>query len=376
MSDFYVPRADLAQSILSRTNPDPIFGDQSGLFLAAPRRTGKSTFLRRDLVPLLNENGMTTIYVDLWADRDADPAQLIADAIATELEALAGRLGKAAKLLPKSIAVGGVKVELPSAQGGRTATLTDALIAIGDRTGKHVALIVDEAQHALDSDAGLDAIFALKAARDAMNQRADGVRLILIFTGSHRDKLAGFVAGHKDPFYGAEVSDFPKLGRSYTDAVVAAFNSRLAADNQLDPDDVETAFALVGHQPEILKRLLRDTALGETGSGGLRRTITERAGALRALRWEQLRSDYGALTRTQRAVLAILAADGARFTPFAEATLKRMSEVAGRKLETQDVQKALNALRDKSLVWRPARGSYALEDQDMRDWFLADRGEA
>lgn len=47
----FVPRPEMATKIADILVPDPIFGSLSGLFLAAPRRTGKSTFLRRDLAP-------------------------------------------------------------------------------------------------------------------------------------------------------------------------------------------------------------------------------------------------------------------------------------------------------------------------------------
>ncbi|MBV0910797.1 AAA family ATPase [Anianabacter salinae] len=373
MSDFYVPRRDLAQAIIDRIRPDPILGNHSGLFLAAPRRTGKSTFLRRDLMPLLEEAGNVTIYVDLWADRDADPGRLIADAIAAKLDSLSSRIAKAARALtPKSVTVGGVEVVLDSASGGRTATLGQALSMIGERTGRDVALVIDEAQHALSSTAGLDAIFALKAARDEMNQRSTGQRLSLVFTGSHRDKLAGFVRSHRDPFYGAEVTDFPKLGRPYLQALVGALNERLARDNQLDLDDVEQAFALLGHQPELLQRVLKDHAMGEQGSHGLHRTVRDRADDLRQLRWDQHRSDYGTLSDLQKVVLSLLCDEGPAFAPFAEATLARMSTRADRAVSAPDVQKALNALRDKSIVWSPGRGLYALEDQDMREWLLTD----
>jgi len=53
----------------------------SGLFLAAPRRTGKSTFLREDLRPVLEQRGAVVIYADLWADRGADPGDVIVAAI-------------------------------------------------------------------------------------------------------------------------------------------------------------------------------------------------------------------------------------------------------------------------------------------------------
>jgi Mn-dependent DtxR family transcriptional regulator len=34
------------------------------------------------------------------------------------------------------------------------------------------------------------------------------------------------------------------------------------------------------------------------------------------------------------------------------------------------VQKALDALRTKEVVWRASRGEYALEDQGMSDWLV------
>jgi hypothetical protein len=148
-------------------------------------------------------------------------------------------------------------------------------------------------------------------------------------------------------------------------------NPRLAPDNQLDPDDVMRAFALLGHRPEKLLDVVRDLALGEAGSAGLRKTVAERADQLRARIWQQHQSDYGQLSDLQRVVLRRLIEDGPAFAPFAGPTLSRMQADLGTAIGTSEVQKALDDLRDKSIVWRPERGIYALEDQDMRDWLLA-----
>jgi hypothetical protein len=375
--DFFAPRSELADRIAAQLSPDPLFGAQAGLFLAAPRRTGKSTFLRRDLIPLLESQGRFPVYVDLWSDRARDPGELVADALAKAIERLATTVERLWSLLPFSrISVGGLTADLPRAEARRSATLTEALIEIGARAGRDVVFIIDEAQHALSTPGGTDAMFALKAARDAMNQRATGPRLFLLFTGSHRDKLAALVLTHRQPFYGARVQDFPKLGRSFVEAYVAAVNPRLAADNQLDPDDVMRAFELLGHRPEKLGEVVQAHALGEAGSAGLRTTVADRADLLRARVWQQHQSDYGALSPLQRAVLRRLIEDGPSFAPFAEVTLARLGVDLGASVGTSEVQKALDDLREKSLVWRPARGIYALEDQDMRDWLLADSGAA
>ncbi|MBM7069500.1 ATP-binding protein [Actibacterium sp. 188UL27-1] len=372
MDIFYAPRDALAQTMADRLSPDPIMGTPAGLFLAAPRRTGKSSFLRGDLMPHLRDRGLYPIYVDLWADPQADPGELIANVLAQELDALGDRRTRLLGALPfKTLTVAGFRIDLKQADGARSATLADALAEIGKRAAADVVFIVDEAQHALSSPTGMHAMFALKAARDAMNQTPDSTRLYLVFTGSHRDKLAGLTLTSKAPFFGAQVADFPRLDRSYVDALVDHINPKLADDNKLDRDDVEAAFKLLGYRPEKLTQVIRDHALGTAGSAGLRQTIRDRADALRALVWQQHESDFGRLTDVQRAVLRVLIDRGSDFAPFTPVTYAAVKRMTDHDVGQSQIQNALDDLRDKSLIWRPSRGVYALEDQDLREWLLA-----
>ena len=67
-------RTALAQDIASKlVRPPATSASGSGLFLAAPRRTGKSTFLREDLRPALEAMGVLVVYADLWENKAADP---------------------------------------------------------------------------------------------------------------------------------------------------------------------------------------------------------------------------------------------------------------------------------------------------------------
>ena len=75
-------------------------------------------------------------------------------------------------------------------------TLADAFSHLAKKSKKKIALIVDEAQHALNTEAGINAMFAIKAARDRLNQ-GSGSKLAIIFTGSHRDKLDAMSAYRK-----------------------------------------------------------------------------------------------------------------------------------------------------------------------------------
>lgn len=81
----------MAQQLLQ---PDTLsVGLRSGLFLSSLRRTGKTTFLRQDLIPALEVRGALVIYVDLWSDVQASPAALVHSALATAL----GELQKPAR---------------------------------------------------------------------------------------------------------------------------------------------------------------------------------------------------------------------------------------------------------------------------------------
>ena len=52
----------------------------SGIFLSGIRRTGKTTFIKHDLMPALEALGAVVIYVDLWADTSIAPIQHVNDA--------------------------------------------------------------------------------------------------------------------------------------------------------------------------------------------------------------------------------------------------------------------------------------------------------
>ena len=97
-------RNALAQEMVNALQGLSLLGDaHNGLFLAAPRRTGKSTFLQGDLKPALQAAGVVVVYVDLWADARRDPGVLIADAIARALEPQLGVVARTARRAIQSV---------------------------------------------------------------------------------------------------------------------------------------------------------------------------------------------------------------------------------------------------------------------------------
>lgn len=350
----------------------------SGVFLAAPRRTGKSTFLREDLRPEFETAGAIVVYADLWANPSADPGSVIVSAIRAALASTHGvspRLANGAGL-SKASSVRAMDFDLERVGLGAEVSLTEALVAFSDEAARMVVLIIDEAQHATRSDSGVAALFGLKAAGDELNSsQHHGLRIIC--TGSNRDKLAMLRNSPKQAFFGAPMISFPTLGPDFIDW----FCQHVDLPFELDPKLVWTLFVEAGYRPELLASAAdvfrfdfdMDAAAGPDRFGTEVRRLAEEMNAVQ-------RKVIHSLTPIQLAVLRVMAASGSDYAPFEAATMskyrKAMQEAGHSKDEARvdvpAVQQALIALQEKKLVWRAARGVYAVEEQGVIDLLLAD----
>ena len=376
-------RPDLARKLAAQIlHASPTSASPSGVFLAAPRRTGKSTFVREDLRPALQEKGAIVIYADLWADRNVEPGELLAAAIRAEMGRHDGVVKKMAKRAGISGGkVGGIEFSLDRIGVGKDVTLAQALAALSDDVKQPIVIVIDEAQHALTSSAGMDSLFALKAARDELNSSAHhGLRLVC--TGSNRDKLAMLRNSKEQAFYGAPLVEFPHLDRDYVDW----FCAHVGLPSPLEPSEVWMLFERTGWRPELLgaaaDALRFDFEIDAADvparfAAGVEQQI-ESANA------ETLRVVHS-LTPLQAAVLRVLATSGTSYRPFEAGTLLKYREALAGAGEAEDsmarvdvpsVQAALQALQEKSLVWRASRGVYALEDGALRDMLSDAMGSA
>lgn len=377
---FVFRRTALALQIVEGLAGEGLTDFRSGLFLTAPRRTGKSTFLREDLAPACLERGWLPVYVDLWEDKGADPAVLIANAIAEALVAFDGTLRKLAKKVGleklsvlRTLSWDFSKPVLPAG-----ATLAQALELLHVASGKLVVLMIDEAQHALNTDSGTDAMFALKAARDELNQGREQDGLRLVCTGSSRDKLAHLVINAKQPFFGSSVTPFPLLGRDYTETYTLYLNKLLARDNQFKADDVEAAFELVGRRPELLRNIIGSVSLDLGAASDLGALLQSGARSIRDGIRTEFESSYNGLTPVQKAVLEVMARRSLAnesFAPFSSETLQAVTAALQRlgvdsTPTTSTIQASIDELRQRELLWKSNRGAYAFEDKSLAVWLV------
>lgn len=370
---FYA-RTELASKLADALLGKVPFSDASnGLFLAAPRRTGKSTFLQADLKPELERRGVTVVYLDLWADQRRDPGILIAEAIGRALEPHLGKLARMAKKAGvDNVGVAGwLGIDIGKIGKVEGTTLPDALRALIETAKAPVALIVDEAQHALTSEAGETAMAALKSARDQLNRPGD-IQLMLVMSGSDRDKLLRLVNTGGAPFYGSQIQRMPELDAGFIAHIARLIEEQRPSLAPVDQTTLNEAFQRFGYRPQFFMEALGQALSPLAGTTGRFEPAISLAAQARQREDEaQMESDYLALKPLEQALLWRLLEQGPRFRPYDADALGFYQQKTGKKVSPQQVQNALEALRQRNppLVWKSARGEYAVDDANMHRWY-------
>lgn len=374
MSLISFPRTALADELVGTLQGKASFSDaHNGLFLAAPRRTGKTTFLRGDLLPALERAGVVPVYVDLWADMARDPGALIAETIGRALQPHLGRVAKLAKGagLEKVSLAGWLQVDTSKIGKLDGLTLVDALRALHETAEKPVALIIDEAQHALTSEAGENAMTALKSARDQLNRPGE-VNLMLVMSGSDRDKLLRLVNSSAAPFYGSQIQRMPPLDQAFIDFIGDRIEAQRLDLRPVDRAALYRAFEGFGNRPQFFMEALGQVLSPLSGFRG-RFELAMLDAALQRQRDDeaQMESDFLGLKPLEQAVLWRMLEQGPRFRPYDAEALKFYRAQTGAAVSAAKAQNALESLRQRlpALVWKSARGEYAVEDAAMHRWF-------
>ncbi len=369
----HFPRKQLAEQTVAALRGKVALSDApNGLFLAAPRRTGKTTFLRLDLLPALDGAGVLPIYVDLWANKDQDPGALIADAIGRAVVSAMGPIAKARQSVKGNVNLGPVSLEINPASVGKAdgISVPDALKRLREVAKKPICLIVDEAQHALTSEQGVRAMASLKSARDQMNAPGS-VNLMLVMSGSDRDKLLRLVNSNAAPFFGSQISKMPTLGRDFVAHVSKEITDTHAHVKEVDLDGLVESFKLFGYRPQFFITAIND-AIAEAATGAsFDKAILSHARKAEQQSHEQMTATYCALSPLQRAILWLMFKANDEFRPYDAKALAFYKSKTGKKVTAAQAQQSLERLRDSAdpLVWKSARGEYSVEDAGMVRWF-------
>ena len=357
---------EMAKQLLRPTFLDTSL--RSGLFLSGQRRVGKTTFLATDLIPALEGLGAIVIYVDLWSQPQANPAELVHGAIRKALSALqtpgSGMLQKLKRVSSIDAGAAGFKFGFKLADVGKEGgvTLAQAFTELVDQSKTDLVLIVDEVQHALGSVDGDNMLHALKAARDAINTRPGTPGYFLFLgTGSHRARIQELALKGNQAFNGAVTHDFPVLGLEFINYVLEQVKPHLGAMTP-SASVTEEAFKRMGSRPEELMKalnILRTLPQGANPEEHLP-TIAQALGAAAADIELQKIDAFGPLA--QAVFSRICSIGGDVKGVFTADALKEYSTQTDREVTTQEVQGVLGLMTSANLLMRVRHGHYGVTD--------------
>jgi len=347
---------------------------RSGLFLGGLRRIGKTTFLRSDLVPALENRGAIVVYVDLWSNTNAKPTDLLLTEVRRKLAELEKADSRAVGILKRvkglDLGAAGFKFAFSLNDVGKPegVTLADAFADLVALAKTDVVVIVDEVQHALGSDDGNAMLLALKAARDAINTRPDTPGYFLFLgTGSHRARVRELTIKGNQAFNGAISQDFPVLESDFVAWLLEESDLKERAPTLEAAFD---SFKRLGRRPEELMKALmalQNMEAAREPDADLR-AITE------AVRQSAATQDLARLDQLgplAHAIFGRVVREGGNGVKrlFSEATLEEYSKELGRKVGQEEIQPAANALLDANLLARDGHGIYGVSDPFVAEAF-------
>lgn len=362
--EWHYPRKDLTERVMNAFE----MGVSDTLTLFAPRRMGKTTFVRRDLIPEAAKRGYMPVYVSFWDNRD-DPASAMLQAIKLALAernwwTRATHRLSGAQVTVKGSPTGeveasiGVTAEKPVAPD--SATLAELRLRFTDLVKKNdrILLCLDEAQHLATSVAFENLVFFL---RTILDEYRETVRVM--YTGSSRDGLRKLFSRRKAAlFQSSSQIELPTLGAGFIEHMRACYKE--ASSRDFGFAEGQQAFNLLNRVPREFRSVIEKMALsGE-------QDILQQA----ALVHDDFMDDAGypdswkRLKSIDQALLTWIAFGHASL--YQETCKHYLADQLGvDSVETHTIQNAVNRLRGEhlSLV---SQGSYEFEDPRFRDWII------
>lgn len=349
---------------------------RSGLFLGGLRRTGKTTFLRGDLIPALETRGAIVVYVDLWSNTAAKPSDLLLGAVRKTLADLEQADSKAVGVLKRlkglDLGAAGFKFGFNLAEIGKNEgnTLAGAFSELVQLAKTDVVVIIDEVQHAMGSEDGDNMLLALKAARDEINLTPDTPGYFLfVGTGSHRARVRELTIKGKQAFNGAMSEDFPVLEIDFVDWLLkeADLGGRMPT--------LEVAFECfvrLGRRPEELMKALfalqhlPNFVNADQDLRAITEGVRQSAAGVDLARLDEL----GPLAL---AVFGYVCKQGGQSVKklFSAATLDDYSAEIGRPVGAEEIQKVATMLVDSNILARDGHGIYGVSDPFVAEAYIS-----
>lgn len=355
---WHFPRTALAEQVMGMFDT----GLSSALTFFAPRRMGKTEFLRKDITPVAEAHGWPVFYFS-FLDADTGAATAFIDALAAFARgeswfARAGKmLGRVSKV---SGGAAGVQAGVEIRDGAKE-DIKGAISRLATEHGK-VLLLLDEVQALARPEHTL----LVAALRTALDMHKDQVKVI--FTGSSREGLRRMFSQANAPFFHfGQNLPFPQLGKDFTDHLAVAVER--VTQRQIDKEALWLAFGEMGYVPQLCRALVERMALNpdvslEQAQQAMMREVHQ--GRDHPQDWEQC-------SALEQRLLLLIAHGGAEL--YGAPVRERLARQIGiPDITVSSVQSALRSLSRRGLVFKAGdRRKYEIEDPVFREWLLAEK---
>lgn len=334
-------------------------GLASALVFFAPRRMGKTEFLRKDIQPYAEKQGWKVFYFS-FLDVGDKPKSIFTNALVDFVEnsgAINNRNSVLSRINKVSGAVASVeaKVEL---REKKPAQYDIKKIITFLAKSHRVLLLLDEVQ-TLAKYAHNEKLIA--SLRTALDLHKDSVKVI--FTGSSREGLRQMFSQASAPFFHfGQNLPFPKLGQEFTDHLAHVFH--LVTKRNLDKDTLWSAFQDMECVPQLARSLVERLALYPD------QTITQAKNQLLADIYNDrtFSETWESVSTLEKLLLQEIVKESRGL--FSESTRKIFAKQLGiETLAVPSVQSALRTLQKKLLIGRePEQSGYFIDDPNFKNW--------
>lgn len=361
---WHFARNELAIQTLSLLSSGPA----QALTLFAPRRTGKTEFLLKDLAPHAESEGHRVIYASFW-QAPLSPLAVLLHALELSLKrgTFNDRMRATALALTPTLKL---SAPLPGGQANAEIDLTavrskpaselllylDDLLERLSKKRKPTILMLDEVQELSRSPDNAPLVAALRTSLDKRSNR-----LKAVFTGSSREGLQAMFSARQAPFFHfATPLDLPTLDEPFVDHLLKVFKQ--STKRKLDRDAMLSAHDRLHNNPYFFRSLIETLILDSSLS------VDEAVVRVK----ERIAVDLGypkiwlSLNALQRATAFVLAKGETR--PFSQqsriALGKHLNGEVPTPAQVQTALRRLNKLGHADTY----TGNWALDDPEFAQW--------
>lgn len=352
---WHFPRTELAHQVLS------VFenGLSSALVFFAPRRMGKTEFLRKDIMPLAKKTKWQPFYysfLDVGEHVQEDYTHALVH-FAESIGAITPKNTIFSRIRKVGAEAAGIKanVELDA----KSMCLSDmkTIFSSLSEEGK-IVLLLDEVQALIKNERNQQFVAGL---RTALDMYKDSIKVI--FTGSSREGLRKMFSQASAPFFHfGQNLPFPELSQDFTDHLSNVFFT--ITKRNLDKDMLWQTFQSMDRVPQLARSLVERLALNPN------LTVTEAK--------EQILSDlvsdrayvdvWDSTSKLEQLLLREIASESDGL--FSEKNRIDFAKHLGiHHLTVSSIQSALRSLQRKGLIGRsPEYRRYFVDDPNFMSW--------